>query len=56
MQFVVFFDEEGAEEPAVAETPSTQPAVREGPVEAENVAAPPSEGVNEQTIPASISP
>ncbi|KAK0593656.1 hypothetical protein LWI29_020202 [Acer saccharum] len=39
-------DEESAEEPAVAETPSTQPAVREGPVEADNVAAPPSEEPN----------
>ena len=56
VQYVVSSDEEGAEEPAVAETPSTQPAVREGPAEAENVAAPPSEGVNEQTIPASTSP
>ncbi|KAK0571822.1 hypothetical protein LWI29_022080 [Acer saccharum] len=56
VQFVVSFDEEGAEEPAVAETPPTQPVVREGPAEAENVAAPPSEGVNEQAIPASTSP
>ncbi|KAK0599195.1 hypothetical protein LWI29_003133 [Acer saccharum] len=53
VQFVVSSD---AEEPAVAETPSTQPAVHEGPAEAENVAAPPSEGVNEQTLPASTSP
>ncbi|KAK0603936.1 hypothetical protein LWI29_010302 [Acer saccharum] len=36
VQFVVSSDEEDAEEPAVAETPSTQP---EGPTEAENVAA-----------------
>ncbi|KAK0581929.1 hypothetical protein LWI29_019678 [Acer saccharum] len=56
VQYVVSSDEEGAEEPAVAETPSTQPAVREGPAEVENVAAPPSEGVNEQAIPASTSP
>ncbi|KAK0576376.1 hypothetical protein LWI29_016381 [Acer saccharum] len=56
VQYVVSSDEEGAEEPAVAETPSTQPTVREGPAEAENVATPPSEGVNEQTIPASTSP
>ncbi|KAK0596261.1 hypothetical protein LWI29_014178 [Acer saccharum] len=56
VQFVVSSDEEGAEEPAVAETPSTQPNVHEGPADAENVAAPPSEGVNEQTIPASTSP
>ncbi|KAK0582668.1 hypothetical protein LWI29_028346 [Acer saccharum] len=56
VQFVVSSDEEGVEEPAVAETPSTQPAVHEGPVEAENVAVPPSEGVNEQTLPASTSP
>ncbi|KAK0571920.1 hypothetical protein LWI29_023592 [Acer saccharum] len=56
VQYVVSSVEEGAEELAVAETPSTQPAVREGPAEAENVAAPPSEGVNEQTIPASTSP
>ncbi|KAK0601946.1 hypothetical protein LWI29_028944 [Acer saccharum] len=56
VQFVVSSDEEDAEEPAVAETPSTQPAVHEGPAEAENVAAPPSEGVNEQTLPAYTSP
>ena len=56
VQYIVSSDEEGAEEPAVAETPSTQPAVREGPAEAENVAAPPSEGVNEQAIPTSTSP
>ncbi|KAK0579968.1 hypothetical protein LWI29_034168 [Acer saccharum] len=56
VQFVVSSDEEDAEEPAVAETPSTQPAVHEGPAEAENVAAPPSEGVDEQTLPASTSP
>ncbi|KAK0571519.1 hypothetical protein LWI29_017437 [Acer saccharum] len=56
LRFVVSSDEEGAEEPAVAETPSTQPAVRKGPAEEENVAAPPSEGVNEQAIPASTSP
>ncbi|KAK0580387.1 hypothetical protein LWI29_001259 [Acer saccharum] len=47
VQYVVSSDEEGAEEPTVAETPSTQPTVHEGPAEAENVAAPPSEGVNE---------
>ena len=56
VQYVVSSDEEGAEEPAVAETPSTQPAVREGPAEADNVAVPPSEEVNEPTIPASTSP
>ncbi|KAK0608003.1 hypothetical protein LWI29_023909 [Acer saccharum] len=56
VQFVVSSDEEDAEEPAVAETPSTQPAVHEGPAEAENVTAPPSEGVDEQTLPASTSP
>ncbi|KAK0571881.1 hypothetical protein LWI29_022996 [Acer saccharum] len=53
VQFVVSSNEEDVEEPAVAETPSTQP---EGPSEAENVAAPPFEGVNEQTLPASTSP
>ncbi|KAK0604399.1 hypothetical protein LWI29_015292 [Acer saccharum] len=42
-------DEEDVQEPAVAEAPPTQP---EGSAEAENVAAPPSEGVNEQTLPA----
>ncbi|KAK0577369.1 hypothetical protein LWI29_032119 [Acer saccharum] len=52
-KFVVSSDEEDVEEPAVAETPSTQP---EGPAEAENVAAPPFEGVNEQTLPASTPP
>ncbi|KAK0574719.1 hypothetical protein LWI29_028069 [Acer saccharum] len=56
VQFVVSSNEEGVEEPAVVETPSTQLAVHEGPTEAENVATPPSEGVNEQTIPASTSP
>ncbi|KAK0577469.1 hypothetical protein LWI29_033344 [Acer saccharum] len=56
VQFVVSSDEEDAEEPTVAETPSAQTAVHEGPAEAENVAAPPSEGVNEQTLPASTSP
>ncbi|KAK1588630.1 hypothetical protein Q3G72_025213 [Acer saccharum] len=49
VQFVVSSDEEDVQEPAVAEAPSTQP---EGPAEAENVAAPPFEGVNEQTFPA----
>ncbi|KAK0593309.1 hypothetical protein LWI29_034623 [Acer saccharum] len=53
VQFVVSSDEEDVEEPAVAETSSTQP---EGPAEAENVAAPPFEGVNEQTFLASTSP
>ncbi|KAK0578622.1 hypothetical protein LWI29_013301 [Acer saccharum] len=48
LQFVVSSDEEDVQEPAVAEAPSTQP---EGPAEAENVAAPPFEGVNEQTFP-----
>ncbi|KAK0575463.1 hypothetical protein LWI29_001021 [Acer saccharum] len=47
--FVVSSDEEDAQEPAVAEAPSTQP---EGSAEAENVAVPPFEGVNEQTLPA----
>ncbi|KAK0577614.1 hypothetical protein LWI29_035816 [Acer saccharum] len=47
--FVVSSDEEDVQEPAVAEAPSTQP---EGSAEAENVAAPPFEGVNEQTLPA----
>ncbi|KAK0590364.1 hypothetical protein LWI29_026011 [Acer saccharum] len=56
VQYVISSDEEGAKEPAVAETSSTQPAIREGPVEADNVVAPPSEEVNEQTIPASTSP
>ncbi|KAK0591192.1 hypothetical protein LWI29_036709 [Acer saccharum] len=56
VQFIVSSDEEDAEEPAIAETPSTQPAVHEGLAEAENVAAPPSEGVNEQTLPTSTSP
>ena len=49
VQFVVSSDEEDVQEPVVAEAPSTQP---EGPAEAENVAAPPFEGVNEQTFPA----
>ncbi|KAK0579441.1 hypothetical protein LWI29_026417 [Acer saccharum] len=49
VQFVVSFDEEDVQKPAVAEAPSTQP---EGSAEAENVAAPPFEGVNEQTLPA----
>ncbi|KAK1589335.1 hypothetical protein Q3G72_032851 [Acer saccharum] len=49
LRFVVSSDEEDVQEPAVAEAPSTQP---EGSAEAENVAAPPFEGVNEQTLPA----
>ncbi|KAK0573222.1 hypothetical protein LWI29_004574 [Acer saccharum] len=49
VQFIVSSDEEDVQEPVVAEAPSTQP---EGPAEAENVAAPPFEGVNEQTFPA----
>ncbi|KAK0578023.1 hypothetical protein LWI29_003785 [Acer saccharum] len=49
VQFVVSSDEEDVQEPVVAEAPSTQP---EGPAEAENVAAPPFEGINEQTFPA----
>ncbi|KAK0579023.1 hypothetical protein LWI29_019784 [Acer saccharum] len=56
VQYVVSSNEEGAEEPTVAETPSTQPAVREGPAEADNVAAPPSEEVNEQTVTTSTYP
>ncbi|KAK0586720.1 hypothetical protein LWI29_011332 [Acer saccharum] len=56
VQYVVSSNEEGAEEPVVAETPSTQPAVCEGPAEVDNVVAPPSEEVNEQTIPTSTSP
>ncbi|KAK0576558.1 hypothetical protein LWI29_019632 [Acer saccharum] len=53
VQFVVSSNEEDVQEPAVAEAPSTQP---EGPAEAENVAAPPFEGVNEQTFPATPRP
>ncbi|KAK0595188.1 hypothetical protein LWI29_004359 [Acer saccharum] len=49
VQFVISSDEEDVQEPAVAEAPSTQP---EGFAEAENVVAPPFEGVNEQTLPA----
>ncbi|KAK0593801.1 hypothetical protein LWI29_011015 [Acer saccharum] len=52
VQFVVSSDEEDVQEPAVAEAPPAQP---ERPAEAENVAAPPSEGVNEQTLPAAPS-
>ncbi|KAK0592059.1 hypothetical protein LWI29_012594 [Acer saccharum] len=51
VQFVVSSDEEDVQEPAVAEAPA-QP---ERSAEAENVAAPPSEGVNEQTLPAAPS-
>ncbi|KAK0604503.1 hypothetical protein LWI29_016301 [Acer saccharum] len=53
VQFVVSFDEEDVQEPAVAEAPFTQP---EGPAEAENVAALPFEGVNEQTFLATPRP
>ncbi|KAK0587204.1 hypothetical protein LWI29_019091 [Acer saccharum] len=52
MQFVVSSDEEDVQEPDVAEAPPAQP---ERSTEAENVAAPPSEGVNEQTPPAAPS-
>ncbi|KAK0576713.1 hypothetical protein LWI29_022274 [Acer saccharum] len=52
MQFVVSSDEEDVQEPDVAEVPPAQP---ERSTEAENVAAPPSEGVNEQTPPAAPS-
>ncbi|KAK0589958.1 hypothetical protein LWI29_020625 [Acer saccharum] len=52
VQFVVSSDEEDVQEPAVAEAPPAQP---ERSAEAENVAAPPSEGVNEQTLPAAPS-
>ncbi|KAK0584976.1 hypothetical protein LWI29_021609 [Acer saccharum] len=52
VQFVVSSDEEDVREPDVAEAPLAQP---ERSAEAENVAAPPSEGVNEQTPPAAPS-
>ncbi|KAK0588157.1 hypothetical protein LWI29_035186 [Acer saccharum] len=52
VQFVVSSDEEDVQEPDVAEVPPAQP---ERSTEAENVAAPPSEGVNEQTPPAAPS-
>ncbi|KAK0584270.1 hypothetical protein LWI29_010307 [Acer saccharum] len=52
VQFVVSSDEEDVQEPDVAEVPPAQP---ERSTEAENVAVPPSEGVNEQTPPAAPS-
>ncbi|KAK0593743.1 hypothetical protein LWI29_034571 [Acer saccharum] len=55
VQYVVFSDEEGAGEPALAETP-IQTDVREDNAEGTNAAVPPPEEVNELNIPASSPP
>ncbi|KAK0599479.1 hypothetical protein LWI29_005681 [Acer saccharum] len=56
VQYVVSSDEEGADEPVLAETPSTQTAAHEGPTEGTNAAVPPPEEVNELNIPAPTPP
>ncbi|KAK0573748.1 hypothetical protein LWI29_013000 [Acer saccharum] len=56
VQYVVSSDEEGAGEPALAETPSIQTDVREDPAEGTNAVVPPPEEVNELNIPASTPP
>ncbi|KAK0592892.1 hypothetical protein LWI29_027323 [Acer saccharum] len=56
VQYVVSSDEEGADEPALAETPSTPTAVREGPAEGTNATVLPPEEVNELNIPAPTPP
>ncbi|KAK0578549.1 hypothetical protein LWI29_012045 [Acer saccharum] len=56
VQYVVSSDEEGADEPILAETPSAQTATHEGPVEGANVAVPSSEEDNELHVPASTPP
>ena len=56
VQYVVSSDEEGAGEPALAETLSIQTDVREDPAERANAAVPPPEEVNELNIPASTPP
>ncbi|KAK0571468.1 hypothetical protein LWI29_016523 [Acer saccharum] len=56
VQYVVSLDEEGADEPALAETPSTPTVVREGHAEGTNTAVPPPEVVNELNIPTPTPP
>ena len=56
MQYVVSSDEKGADEPVLAETPSTQTAAHEGPAEGANAAVPSSEEVNELYVPVSTPP
>ncbi|KAK0580421.1 hypothetical protein LWI29_001793 [Acer saccharum] len=56
VQYVVSSDEEGADEPVLAETPSAQTATHEGPAEGANAAVPSSEEVNELHVPASTPP
>ncbi|KAK0585282.1 hypothetical protein LWI29_026227 [Acer saccharum] len=56
VQYVVFSDEEGADKPVLAETPSAQTATHGGPVEGANTAVPSSEEVDELHVPASTPP
>ncbi|KAK0607586.1 hypothetical protein LWI29_017068 [Acer saccharum] len=56
LRYVVSSDEEGAGEPALAETPSIQTDVHEDPGEGTNAAVPPPEEVNELNIPAATPP
>ncbi|KAK0588297.1 hypothetical protein LWI29_037420 [Acer saccharum] len=56
VQYVVSSDEEGADEPVLAETPSAQTDTHEGPAEGANAAVPSSEEVNELHVPASTPP
>ncbi|KAK0570811.1 hypothetical protein LWI29_006810 [Acer saccharum] len=44
VQYVVSSDEEGADEPALAKTPSAPTVVREGPAKGTNTAVPPTRG------------
>ncbi|KAK0578414.1 hypothetical protein LWI29_009965 [Acer saccharum] len=56
VQYVVSLDEEGADEPVLAKTPSAQTATHEGPAEGANAAVPSSEEVNELYVPVSTPP
>ncbi|KAK0608199.1 hypothetical protein LWI29_027025 [Acer saccharum] len=46
VQYVVSSDEEGADEPVLTETPSTQTTTHDGPAEGTNAAVPPYKDVN----------
>ncbi|KAK0588977.1 hypothetical protein LWI29_007964 [Acer saccharum] len=56
VQYVISSDEEGVDEPVLAETPSAQTVAHEGPAKGINAAVPPPEKVNELNIPASTPP
>ncbi|KAK0589739.1 hypothetical protein LWI29_017917 [Acer saccharum] len=56
VQYVVSSNEEGANEPVLAETPSAQTAAHEGPAEGANAAVPSPEEVNELHVPTSTPP